>query len=195
MAAIAPASTASSPRAASRKPASATVAWLFAGVDRMAAARGLLARGPKLVVVTLGAEGALGVCADAEVPVGSSGASRGHHRRGRRFGGRTSGVAARAWPAEPRLATRPRRPSGGARVRLPGRLHHVRPSGRLPAMAHRGRFRGIGLTRCPSSHPGTRRTGRRTSVSRVEFSRGRSPHGRGRSRGRSPVGPPTAAQR
>jgi fructokinase len=45
------------------------VAWLFPQLDRAAAARALLARGPKLVVVTLGAEGALGVCADAEVRV------------------------------------------------------------------------------------------------------------------------------
>jgi fructokinase len=51
------------------KASDADVAWLFPQLDRAAAARALLARGPKLVVVTLGAEGALGVCADAEVRV------------------------------------------------------------------------------------------------------------------------------
>jgi fructokinase len=51
------------------KASEADVAWLFPQLDRAAAARALLARGPKLVVVTLGAEGALGVCAEAEVRV------------------------------------------------------------------------------------------------------------------------------
>jgi fructokinase len=51
------------------KASDADVAWLFPELDRLAAARALLARGPRLVVVTLGAEGALGVCADAEVRV------------------------------------------------------------------------------------------------------------------------------
>ena len=37
--------------------------------ERLAAARALMARGPKLVVVTLGAEGAVGVYADFEVRV------------------------------------------------------------------------------------------------------------------------------
>ena len=51
------------------KASDADVAWLFPELDRVAAARALLARGPRLVVVTLGLEGALGVCADAEVRV------------------------------------------------------------------------------------------------------------------------------
>jgi fructokinase len=51
------------------KASDADVAWLFPELDRLAAARALLARGPRLVVVTLGAEGAVGVCADAEVRV------------------------------------------------------------------------------------------------------------------------------
>jgi fructokinase len=51
------------------KASEADVAWLFPELDRMAAARVLLARGPRLVVVTLGAEGALGVCAEAEIRV------------------------------------------------------------------------------------------------------------------------------
>jgi len=51
------------------KASDADVAWLFPNLDRLAAARALLARGPRLVVVTLGDEGAVGVCADAEVRV------------------------------------------------------------------------------------------------------------------------------
>jgi fructokinase len=51
------------------KASDADIAWLFPELDRMAAARALLARGPRLVVVTLGVEGAVGVCADAEVRV------------------------------------------------------------------------------------------------------------------------------
>ena len=51
------------------KASDADVAWLFPELDRLAAARALLARGPRLVVVTLGAEGAVGLCADAEVRV------------------------------------------------------------------------------------------------------------------------------
>jgi fructokinase len=51
------------------KASDADIAWLFPELDRMAAARALLARGPRLVVVTLGAEGAVGVSADAEVRV------------------------------------------------------------------------------------------------------------------------------
>ena len=51
------------------KASDADLDWLFQGLDRMAAARALLARGPKMVVVTLGAEGAIGVTASAEVRV------------------------------------------------------------------------------------------------------------------------------
>jgi fructokinase len=51
------------------KASDADLAWLFPELDRMTAVRALLARGPRLVVVTLGPEGALGVCADAEVRV------------------------------------------------------------------------------------------------------------------------------
>ena len=51
------------------KASDADVAWLFPNLDRLAAARALLARGPRLVVVTLGDEGAVGVCADAELRV------------------------------------------------------------------------------------------------------------------------------
>jgi fructokinase len=51
------------------KASEADAAWLFPQLDLAAAARALLARGPKLVVVTLGAEGAFGVCADAEIRV------------------------------------------------------------------------------------------------------------------------------
>jgi fructokinase len=51
------------------KASDADIAWLFPELDRLAAARALLARGPRLVVVTLGVEGALGVSADAEVRV------------------------------------------------------------------------------------------------------------------------------
>jgi fructokinase len=49
------------------KASDADIAWLFPELDRMAAARALLARGSRLVVVTLGAEGAVGVSADTEV--------------------------------------------------------------------------------------------------------------------------------
>ena len=45
------------------------VAWLFPTLALPAAAGALLARGPRLVVVTLGADGAFGVSADAEVRV------------------------------------------------------------------------------------------------------------------------------
>ena len=51
------------------KASDADLDWLFPGLDRMAAARALLARGPKMVVVTLGAKGAIGVTASAEVRV------------------------------------------------------------------------------------------------------------------------------
>jgi fructokinase len=51
------------------KASDADVDWLFPALDRMAAARALLARGPKLVVVTLGAEGAIGISDDLEVRV------------------------------------------------------------------------------------------------------------------------------
>ena len=51
------------------KASDADLDWLFPGLDRMAAARALLARGPKMVVVTLGAKGAVGVTASAEVRV------------------------------------------------------------------------------------------------------------------------------
>jgi len=51
------------------KASDADLDWLFQGLDRMAAARALLARGPKMVVVTLGAKGAIGVTASAEVRV------------------------------------------------------------------------------------------------------------------------------
>ncbi|MDB1089754.1 carbohydrate kinase [Streptomyces sp. ACA25] len=45
------------------------LAWLFPGLDPAEAARSLLARGPRLVVVTLGAEGALAVTAGHDVQV------------------------------------------------------------------------------------------------------------------------------
>jgi len=51
------------------KASDADLDWLFPGLDRMAAARALLARGPKMLVVTLGAEGAVGMTASAEVRV------------------------------------------------------------------------------------------------------------------------------
>jgi len=51
------------------KASDADIAWLFPELDRPTAARALLARGPKLVVVTLGADGAYGMSADAEVEV------------------------------------------------------------------------------------------------------------------------------
>jgi fructokinase len=43
--------------------------WLCPGVELESAARSLLGRGPSLVVVTLGADGAFGVCAGTEVRV------------------------------------------------------------------------------------------------------------------------------
>jgi fructokinase len=51
------------------KASDADIAWLFPGLDLQVAARALLARGPRLVVVTLGADGALGVTSDAEAEV------------------------------------------------------------------------------------------------------------------------------
>ena len=51
------------------KSSDADVAWLFPELDRLAGARALLARGPSLVVVTLGPDGAIGVCGDAVVRV------------------------------------------------------------------------------------------------------------------------------
>jgi fructokinase len=51
------------------KASDADVAWLFPTLSLLEAARALLARGPKLVVVTLGAEGAVGMTANAELRV------------------------------------------------------------------------------------------------------------------------------
>ena len=51
------------------KASDADVAWLFPELDRLAAARALLASGPKLVVVTLGPDGAVGMTTSAEVRV------------------------------------------------------------------------------------------------------------------------------
>jgi len=51
------------------KASDADVAWLCPGLDLISAARALLARGPNLVVVTLGADGAFGVSAGAEARV------------------------------------------------------------------------------------------------------------------------------
>jgi fructokinase len=51
------------------KASDADVDWLFPELDRVAAARALLARGPRLVVVTLGADGAFAVSANIEVRV------------------------------------------------------------------------------------------------------------------------------
>ena len=51
------------------KASDADVAWLFPELDLESAARDLLARGPSLVVVTLGADGAFGVCAETVVRV------------------------------------------------------------------------------------------------------------------------------
>jgi fructokinase len=43
------------------KASDADIAWLYPNIDLESAARALLADGPRLVVVTLGAEGAFGV--------------------------------------------------------------------------------------------------------------------------------------
>jgi len=51
------------------KASDADIDWLFPQLDRPEAARTLLAGGPQLVVVTLGAEGAVGVSASTEVQV------------------------------------------------------------------------------------------------------------------------------
>ena len=51
------------------KASDADMAWLFPELDRRTAARTVLARGPRLVVVTLGAEGAFAVSANSEVRV------------------------------------------------------------------------------------------------------------------------------
>jgi fructokinase len=51
------------------KASDADIAWLYPELDLEAAARALLGRGPQLVVVTLGAQGALGVTGNAEVRV------------------------------------------------------------------------------------------------------------------------------
>jgi len=51
------------------KASDADITWLFPTLSLPAAAAALLALGPKLVVVTLGADGALGVTANAEVRV------------------------------------------------------------------------------------------------------------------------------
>jgi fructokinase len=45
------------------------MAWLYPDVELESAARAVLGRGPRLVVVTLGADGAFGVCAGTEVHV------------------------------------------------------------------------------------------------------------------------------
>ncbi|HVS07629.1 MAG TPA: carbohydrate kinase [Candidatus Dormibacteraeota bacterium] len=51
------------------KASDADMAWLYPEVELVSAARALLAHGPSLVVVTLGADGAFGVCAGTEVRV------------------------------------------------------------------------------------------------------------------------------
>ena len=51
------------------KASDADMEWLCPGVELESAARALLERGPSLVVVTLGADGAFGVCAGTEVRV------------------------------------------------------------------------------------------------------------------------------
>jgi len=51
------------------KASDADLAWLFPSLPLREAARALLACGPRLVVVTLGAEGAVGVNGDGEVKV------------------------------------------------------------------------------------------------------------------------------
>jgi fructokinase len=51
------------------KASDADVAWLYPELDLESAARALLARGPRLVVVTLGADGAFGVSTGIEVRV------------------------------------------------------------------------------------------------------------------------------
>jgi fructokinase len=51
------------------KASDADATWLYPGLDLQSAARALLAHGPRLVVVTLGADGAFGVSADTEVRV------------------------------------------------------------------------------------------------------------------------------
>jgi fructokinase len=51
------------------KASDADVAWLFPTLPLLEAARVLLASGPRLVVITRGAEGAFGISADAEVRV------------------------------------------------------------------------------------------------------------------------------
>jgi fructokinase len=51
------------------KASDADMEWLFPGVELESAARALLGRGPSVVVVTLGADGAFGVCAGADVRV------------------------------------------------------------------------------------------------------------------------------
>jgi fructokinase len=51
------------------KASDADVTWLHPELDLPSAARALLARGPRLVVVTLGSDGAFAVCAGTEVRV------------------------------------------------------------------------------------------------------------------------------
>ena len=51
------------------KASDADVTWFYPGLDLQSAARNLLARGPALVVVTLGSDGAFGVSADTQVRV------------------------------------------------------------------------------------------------------------------------------
>jgi len=49
------------------KASDADVTWLYPELDLQSAARALLARGPALVVVTLGSQGAFGVCSGTQV--------------------------------------------------------------------------------------------------------------------------------
>jgi fructokinase len=51
------------------KASDADIAWLYPNIDLESAARALLARGPSLVVVTLGADGAFGVSPGLDVRV------------------------------------------------------------------------------------------------------------------------------
>ncbi|HEV3461480.1 MAG TPA: carbohydrate kinase [Candidatus Dormibacteraeota bacterium] len=55
------------------KASDADMAWLYPEVELVSAARALLDHGPRLVVVTLGADGAFGVCDGTEVHVPAPG--------------------------------------------------------------------------------------------------------------------------
>ena len=119
------------------------LAWVSPGVPTTGAARALLGRGPRLVLLTLGGEGALAITRRARAGArGAAGRGGRHDRRRRRVLRRLAGVVVRA-RARSRRAGRRRTHRRGDGVRLPRRSAHVRARGRVTAEAGGAHARGV----------------------------------------------------